>query len=144
MEKIKCKICGKEFKRVCAHVRQIHLISAREYKEEFGYDVKKGIMTEEGREVMRQHAIDNGMGEKLKVLGSKTRFKKGEPVPTYKRSEQTLAKLRVLHKLSKGRVRDRVTIICKQCGQPKDVVMSQAEKAKYCSRRCAMLYRCNH
>lgn len=38
-----CHICGKAFDRVTTHARQVHGISAREYKLKFGLDLKKGI-----------------------------------------------------------------------------------------------------
>lgn len=102
MEKIQCLICGKYFKRVCTHARQKHDISAREYKEEFGYDVKKGITTEEDRLHMRKLAIKNKMPEQLKKAGEKTRFKKGQPgIGIYKRSQETLKKLKCIYKFTK-------------------------------------------
>ena len=90
-----CKICGKWFKRVCRHVCQAHGMSAREYKKMFGYDVKRGIMSEERREHMRQQTLANGSYKHLLTTGVKSRFKKGHKY-NYVRSAQTLKRLRSL------------------------------------------------
>ena len=92
---IKCKICDKSFKRVCSHVRQTHGVSAREYKEAFGLDVKKGILSNEDRKIMHDYALANGMDEQLKKAGKATRFKKGTPgLGVYKRSAQTIERFK--------------------------------------------------
>lgn len=55
----KCEICGKHFKRVLTHVRQKHGITEREYKLQFGFDLKKGICSKESSDLSRKHVYDN-------------------------------------------------------------------------------------
>jgi hypothetical protein len=96
MDKIECKICHGLYVRVCTHARQKHEVTAREYKEAFGYDVRKGIMTDADREHMRELAYINGMPERLQRTGAKTRFKKAQTgLGKYQRSQQTLERLRL-------------------------------------------------
>jgi ROS/MUCR transcriptional regulator protein len=92
---MECLICGKNFKRVCSHARQSHGVSAREYKEAFGLDVRKGILSSEDSKLMREYALANGMDEQLKKAGKATRFKKGTPgLGVYQRSAQTIERFK--------------------------------------------------
>ena len=95
---IQCKICNKYFLRPCQHARQVHKISAKEYKREFGLDNKKGITTESDKNNMRQHTKENYDVVVLKNLlkeGQSTRFKKGDKtLGKYERSEQTMNRLK--------------------------------------------------
>lgn len=43
----KCEICGKHFKRVMTHVRQVHFMNKHEYKAEYGLVKKRGICSKE-------------------------------------------------------------------------------------------------
>lgn len=73
-----CEICGLAFARVCAHVRQAHGLSAREYKQEFGFDVKKGICSRESREIARQRFFEHPeVMDNLLEAGKAHRFKSG-------------------------------------------------------------------
>lgn len=93
-----CEICGESFKRVTAHARQKHNVSAREYKQMFGLDVRKGICSKESRELSRERLFDNyevSVGRNLLKKGAKSRFKKGSRGRTRDQvSEQTLLRLR--------------------------------------------------
>ena len=51
--KPKCEICGKFFNRVISHVRQKHFLNEREYKKQFGFELKKGICSKESSEKSR-------------------------------------------------------------------------------------------
>jgi hypothetical protein len=92
---IPCLICEKKFIRPLSHVWQKHGINHKEYKEQFGLDVQKGIATEEYKERMREHIKQNPhvILENLLIHGKKTRIKKGQVIP-YERSQQTLERLK--------------------------------------------------
>lgn len=78
---IKCEICGRFFKRPLTHVRQKHFIEEREYKQQFGFDVKKGICSKESAELSREKIFDNydKCIKKNLSKGVEYRFKKGDP-----------------------------------------------------------------
>jgi predicted transcriptional regulator len=92
--KVKCLICGKYYVQVGSHIVQSHGITAREYREQFKLEVKKGIVPKWYREMKGEQCIENGTVENLKK-GKKFRFVKGQKGPgIYKRSEITIARLR--------------------------------------------------
>lgn len=98
---IQCLICGKWYRQVGTHIIQIHKITAREYREEYGFDVKRGQLPEDLRELKKKQVFENGTVENLKK-GKINWFKKGQKgVGIYKRSEQTMERLKNLHKLRK-------------------------------------------
>jgi len=76
----KCLICGKAFHRVTTHVRQVHNMTAREYKKEFGLDLIKGITSDESRikssEAVKRNYKTVVVGNLLQA-GEKNRFKPG-------------------------------------------------------------------
>lgn len=88
-----CEICGKHFDRVIAHARQKHHMSEREYKLRFGFNLKKGICSQESSEKSRERVFENYeqcIGKNLELLGEKSRFKPGSKGRTKdKVSEQT-------------------------------------------------------
>ena len=88
-----CEICGKHFRRVIAHARQKHQLTEREYKIQFGYDLKKGICSKESSEISRIKALENYdlvIRVNLMQKGVKNRFKVGDKGRTRdKVSEQT-------------------------------------------------------
>lgn len=90
--KIKCTICGGYYTQICSHVTQAHGISARDYKEQAGYDVKRGLVPGWYRELKADICKQNGTIKNLEI-GAKYRFKKGDKVGKYERSEQTLERL---------------------------------------------------
>ena len=76
-------------------------MTAREYRKQCGFDVKRGQLTEHGREVMREHVFANRTVENLKK-GKKYWFYKGQDgIGRYQRSAQTMERLKNLHKLKK-------------------------------------------
>lgn len=92
--KIKCEICGKYYRQVGSHVWGTHRITAREYREAYGFDVKRGQLPEDYRKLKAEQAIECGGVKNLK-LGKKFWFKKGDPrVGRYTRSKQTLERLK--------------------------------------------------
>ena len=89
----KCEICGKYFKRVLNHVRQVHDLNEREYKIKFGFDLTKGICSQEISEKTRAKTLENYevcIASNLKIKGSESRFFNGSIGRTKdKVSEQT-------------------------------------------------------
>jgi hypothetical protein len=76
-----CEICGKFFNRVSVHARQKHFISEKDYKTQFGFDLKKGICSKESSELSRQKALDNYdtvIAINLTEKGVNSRFKVGD------------------------------------------------------------------
>jgi len=99
---IQCQICKKWFRQVGTHVFLTHGITAREYREAYGFDVKKGQLPEDYKELKHNQAIENGMDVRLQKTGIKTRFKKGQKgLGKYKRSAQTMARLKNMKHLFK-------------------------------------------
>jgi hypothetical protein len=137
-EKLKCSICGRRFVKVCAHVWLKHKIPAREYKIMMGYDVKKGLITKEHKEVLRQHSIDNGMPKRLRLAGVNTRYKKGES-NNYQRSTETLERLRK-NSLGKLITRKKKVLEEKICVGCKGIFLPKYIKKKYCSMFCYQKY----
>ena len=100
-DKVQCLICGRWYRHVGIHIFQTHKITAREYREAFGFDVKKGQLPPDLRKRKSEYVLQNGTMENLKK-GIKYRFEKGqEGVGIYNRSAQTLERLKVLHKNKK-------------------------------------------
>ena len=137
--KIECFICGKYFRRVCRHVQQAHGLTSREYKEEFGLDVKRGILTEADRKHMEEKTRENGTINNLKG-GEVNWFKKGE-THSYTRSEQTKERLRqhgknLPHGGRKATV-EKITIYCAECGNEKKIYPRHYQKGNnYCGVSC--------
>jgi hypothetical protein len=103
--KPKCEICGKFFNRVISHVRQKHFLNEKEYKKQFGFDLKRGICSKESSEKSRIKTLDNYekcINQNLKIKGLKNRFKLGDKGRTKdKVSEQTRIRLKERLKDSK-------------------------------------------
>lgn len=92
-KKIQCKICGGYYIQICSHVTQAHHISAKDYKDANGYDHKRGLVPKWFREIKAEQCMTNGTVKNLEA-GAIYRFKKGDPVGKYQRSEQTLERLK--------------------------------------------------
>jgi len=91
--KIQCLECGKWYRQVGGHVWLRHKMKAREYREKYGFDVKRGQLPEDLRELKAKHVVENGTIKNLKK-GKINWFKKGQPgLGTYKRSDQTMQRL---------------------------------------------------
>lgn len=92
--KIACLICGKYYRKVGSHVFNSHGMDAREYREEYNLEVKRGIVPPDLRETLTRNVIENGTIENLKK-GQKYWFKKGQKgVGVYKRSPITIQRLK--------------------------------------------------
>lgn len=92
--KIQCKECGGWYKAVGTHVRQIHNMTAREYKKKHGLDTLKGLLTTELKERKHHHVFENGTVKNLEA-GKAWRFKKGDKrAGRYQRSQQTITRLK--------------------------------------------------
>lgn len=115
----KCEICGRYFTRVALHVRQKHEISEKEYKIQFGFDLKKGICSKESSEKSRIKALENYdkvIKENLIKNGEKSRFKKGGKGRTKdKVSEQTRIMLR--ERLKKPQMQEVLKKLGKKLGE---------------------------
>jgi hypothetical protein len=137
---LKCLECGKLFVRPLSHVWQVHKLSAREYKELHGLDVKKGIATDEYKERMRHHALTNGTADNLKRVGIASRFVEGQS-RNYKRSEQTMTRLKA-HWLKVSNLNGRKPVIkikinCALCGKEKHIYpRSFKQNNNYCGVIC--------
>lgn len=102
-DKKQCLICKKWYVQVCSHVYQVHGLTGREYRERFGLDVKKGVIPKWYRKKKGDKAVEN----KNKIYknleaGKKFRFVKGDKkAGRYKRSKETMERLKKLHKFNK-------------------------------------------
>ena len=74
-----CNICGRSFKKLISHVIQTHSMTGLQYKDLFGYDRYKSIMSKDSRYLARMNAIKNypKIKDNLLVSGRSTRFKIG-------------------------------------------------------------------
>lgn len=92
-----CELCGKAYDRLLSHVRQVHEMSAYDYKKTFGLDTRKGICSEISAERTRQHTLANKktvIDQNLISGGIFSRFEKGSEGRTKeKMSEQTRLRL---------------------------------------------------
>jgi predicted transcriptional regulator len=96
--KIQCLICKKWYIQICSHAFLRHKITAREYKTEFGLDVKRGKVPDWYRRVKSEITLNNGTIANLEV-GKKFWFTKGsETAGRYTRSQETLDRLTILGK----------------------------------------------
>ena len=93
-KKCQCLICGKWYVQVGSHVVSVHKMLAREYREQFELEVKRGVTPEWYRKLKGDQAIDNETYKNL-LAGAKFRFKKGQKgVGVYQRSPITLDRLK--------------------------------------------------
>ena len=71
-----CHICGRAYKRLGSHVKESHKMTIAEYKEKFGL-CNNSRTTEKSYSVqMSNYAIQNHMGDQLRIVGVNTRIKK--------------------------------------------------------------------
>jgi hypothetical protein len=94
-----CHICGRAYSKLLAHVWQKHDMSEAQYKETFGLDATKGIMSPEAKNKCRVAVMRNyekAIKDNLVVKGAGTRFEQGcEGRTRDKIREQTLKKLKM-------------------------------------------------
>ena len=116
--KPKCELCGQYFSRVLSHVRQKHFMTEREYKIMFGFDVKKGITSQESRLKSRQAVLNNFdkcIGDNLIKKGKSSRFKHGDNGRTKEYvSEQT--RLRLSKQAKTNLTTEKRKQLCKELG----------------------------
>lgn len=99
-ELIPCLICGKKYRQVGSHIVQVHHLTARQYREQFELEVKKGLLPLDYRESKGKATKENGTVANLKK-GEQYWFTKGCEVPKYKRSPITMDRIRRLYKFNK-------------------------------------------
>lgn len=98
---IKCEICGKYYKFLAPHLRQTHGVGTEEYKEEYGINRSRGLITKEIKEKKRfyvKEVYPDVIQNNLIKKGDKTRFKKGDK--TLGKYERRLETMRVLKQQS--------------------------------------------
>lgn len=101
--KCQCLICKGWYVQVGSHVSQVHGITARQYREQFNLEVKRGTTPKWYRKLKGEEALDNGTFENLKA-GEKFRFEKGqEGVGVYKRSPVTIERLKDNALMNRGK-----------------------------------------
>ncbi len=102
--KIQCQICGRWYRQVGSHIVQRHKMLAREYREKYGFDVKKGQLPDDLRALYGKQALENGTVKNVIEGGKKYRFKKKQKgIGIYKRSEQTMKRLKRQGKKIRGK-----------------------------------------
>ena len=75
-----CHICGRAFDKLLTHAKQRHKIDSAEYKEKFGLEAGKGIISNKTRDILQQRVKENYdivVVENLNNKGAATRFKSG-------------------------------------------------------------------
>ena len=94
----KCEICGNYYNRVISHARQAHNMNEREYKTEYGFDLKKGICSVESSNKTREKTLanyDKCIGQNLLIKGETSRYAEGSTGRTKdKVSQQTKIRLK--------------------------------------------------
>jgi len=99
--KIACVFCGKYYIKPVSHAWQVHGMEEREYKDYAGLDHKKGVIPLHHKELLQDHVKANYAEVVAKNLlkgGRTTRYKKGgEGIGVYKRSKQTMDRLKESH-----------------------------------------------
>jgi hypothetical protein len=91
--KLQCLLCKGWYVQVCSHVYQVHGMTAREYKEYFDLEVKRGLIPEDYRQIKKEAFWNNPTLKNLEE-GKKFWYKKGqEGVGKYKRSHVTMERL---------------------------------------------------
>jgi hypothetical protein len=115
----KCEICDQHFKRVLTHVRQKHQMTEKEYKTKFGFDLTKGICSEESSKKSRENTLlnfDRCIKKNLIEKGIKTRFNIGSEGRTrIKVSHQT--RLRLIERLKEHKMIELMRINGKKLGE---------------------------
>jgi hypothetical protein len=117
-DKPKCEICGRYFDRVLSHVRMSHKMNERDYKTQFGFDVKKGICSERSAEKSRLKTLINYdlcIKKNLLHSGTNSRFKAGSKGRTKDQlSEQS--KIRLMEQLNNPKIVEARVINGKNLG----------------------------
>jgi hypothetical protein len=77
-DKLQCMICGKWYVQIGTHVVQRHKMTAREYREDMGLPLKRGVVPAWYRKEKGETAMENGTVENLKI-GKKFWYVKDDP-----------------------------------------------------------------
>ena len=100
-KKCQCLICGKFYVQVGSHIVARHGLLAREYREYFDLEVKKGITPVWYKKLKGDTALENGTFKNLKA-GKKFWFKPDDGrAGKYQRSPITLERVSNLYKFNK-------------------------------------------
>lgn len=78
--KVICHICGRAYTKLITHVYQIHGLTAKEYKSEFGLNLNSGLISKEHKEILRNNVYehyDKCIISNLIGGGEATRYKNG-------------------------------------------------------------------
>jgi predicted nucleic acid-binding Zn ribbon protein len=98
-ELVQCLICGKWFIQLGSHIVQAHKMTAREYREHFNLEVKRGIVPDWFRKIKGDITLENKTYKNIIKAGKKYWFKKGDKtLGRYKRSPITIERLKVLYR----------------------------------------------
>jgi len=110
-DKLQCLVCGRWYKQLGSHVVLRHgYKTAREYREEQGLDVKKGLTTGAYRQLLSDQVFETGTVNNLKN-GAKYRFVPNDTrAGRYKRSAQTTIRLKQLTKYREAKFSIRKSI----------------------------------
>lgn len=95
--KLQCPVCKKYYHKLISHTYQKHELKAREFKEYYGLDVKKGLLSEKARDTHRKIVLDNWeLNMENLRKGRGFWFKKGDTrAGRYVRSKETMERLRL-------------------------------------------------
>jgi len=103
---IKCELCGRFYKFLAPHLRQIHEVDIFDYKKEYGIDRGRGLITDEIKKIKRAYVKETYpeiIQNNLIKNGVKTRYTKGDTrAGNYERSEETKKQLKNLYKTTKN------------------------------------------
>lgn len=75
-----CHICGRAYKKLMAHVWQVHGIYEKDYKKEFGLNISRGLICDETKEKLQNSVAkhyEKVVEKNLIKGGEKSRFKFG-------------------------------------------------------------------
>ena len=93
-----CHICGRTYKRLGSHVKELHEMTIAEYKEKFGLCNNARTTEKSYSAQMSNYAFQNHMDDQLRIVGVNTRIKKGE---TDKRKGKAIRLQEHLNKINK-------------------------------------------
>jgi hypothetical protein len=98
-DKLKCKICGKQFQHLGSHIWHKHKITARQYKEKFGLPYNMALISEKIYE-KKVKAFDEHREKYLSNINKDNgyRFKKGK---TGTRRISELERKRIIERIEK-------------------------------------------
>jgi len=84
--KVECKLCGRFYHKIGAHVFMSHKLKAREYRKMIGEFLGVANMSPKSKELARKRVFENPecISENLIEKGKQTRIKKGDKLRTKK------------------------------------------------------------